>query len=36
MHGMDGMGMGSSGLAWLLILLLVILGIAALVKYLLK
>ena len=38
MHGMDGMGLGMGwmGVVWLLILLLVILGVAALVKYLLK
>ena len=38
MHGMDGLGwsMGSMGLLWLLVLVLIFLGIAALVKYLLK
>lgn len=36
MQGMDGMGwgMGWMGLAWLLLLVLIVLGIAALVKYL--
>jgi hypothetical protein len=38
MHGMSGMswGMGGMNLIWLLVLILITLGIAALVKYLLK
>lgn len=36
MQGMDGMGwgMGWMGLVWLAVLVLIVLGIAALVKYL--
>jgi hypothetical protein len=38
MHDMDGFdwGMGGMGLVWLLVVVLLVLGIAALVKYLLK
>ena len=37
MHGYDGMwGMGAMGLVWILILVFVVLGIAAFIKYLMS